>query len=51
MLTRPLGRTKIRWVDDIRNDVRKLKIKSWASCIHDCNNWKLYVEKAKIFNG
>jgi hypothetical protein len=28
MLTRPLGRPKNRWVDDIRNDIKKLKIKN-----------------------
>ena len=27
MLTRPLGRPKTRWEDDIRNDMMKLKIK------------------------
>jgi len=50
MLTRPLGRPKNRWEDDIRNDM-KLKIKNWTSCIQDRNNWKLYVEKVKTFNG
>ena len=47
MLTRPLGRPKNRWEDDIRNDLMKLKIKNWTSCIQDCSKWKLYVEKAK----
>jgi hypothetical protein len=28
MLTRPLGRPKNRWVDDIINDIKKLKIKN-----------------------
>jgi len=28
MLTRPLGRPKNRWKDDIRNDMKKLKIKN-----------------------
>jgi len=28
MLTGPLGRLKIRWEDDIRNDMKKLKIKN-----------------------
>ena len=28
MLTRPLGRPKNRWEDDIRNDMKKLKIKN-----------------------
>jgi len=35
MLTRPLGRPKNRWEDDIRNDMKKLKIKNWTSCIQD----------------
>jgi len=50
MLTRPLGRPKNRWEDAIRNDMKKLIIKNWTSCIQDCNNWKLYVEKAETFN-
>jgi hypothetical protein len=46
MLRRPLGRPKNRWEDDLRNDMKKLKIKN---CIQDRKNWKLYVEKAKTF--
>jgi hypothetical protein len=49
MSTRPLGRPKNRWEDDIINDMKKLKIKNWTSCIQDCNKWKLCVEKAKTF--
>jgi hypothetical protein len=49
MLTRPLGRPKNRWDVDIRNDMKKLKIKNWTSYIQDCSKWKLYVEKAKRF--
>jgi hypothetical protein len=33
MLTRPLGRPKNRWEDDIRNDMKQLKIKNWTRCI------------------
>jgi hypothetical protein len=47
MLRRPLGRPRNRWEDDIRNDMKKLKIKNWINCIQDRDNWKLYVEKAK----
>jgi hypothetical protein len=50
MLTRPLGRPKNKWEDDIRSDMKKMKIKNWTSCIQDHNNWKLYVEKTKTFN-
>ena len=49
MLTRPLGRQKNRWEDDTINDMKKVKIKNWTSCIRDCNKWKLYVEKAETF--
>jgi len=47
MLTGPLGKPKNRWEDDIINDMKKLKIKNWTSCIQACKKWKLYVEKAK----
>jgi hypothetical protein len=47
MLTRPLGRSKNRWEDDIINYMKKLKIKNWTTCTQDRNKWKLYVEKAK----
>jgi hypothetical protein len=41
MLRRPLGRPKNRWEDDIRNDMKKLKINNWTGCIQDSKNWKL----------
>jgi hypothetical protein len=44
MSTRPLGRPRNRWEDDIINDMKKLKIKNLNSCIQDRNKWKLYVE-------
>ena len=50
MLTRPLRRPINRWEDNIRNDVKKLKIKNWTGCIQDRSNWKLRVEKVKTFN-
>jgi hypothetical protein len=49
MLRRPLGRPQNRWEDDVRNYMKKLKIKNWTNCIQDRNILKLYVEKAKTF--
>jgi hypothetical protein len=49
MLTRPLGRPKNRWEDDIRNDIKKMKMRNWTSCIQDRSKWKFYVEKGKPF--
>jgi hypothetical protein len=49
MLRRPLGRKKNRWENNIRNYIKKLKIKNWTNCIQDRKNWKLYVEKPETF--
>jgi len=46
---RTQGRPRNRCEDDIRNGMKKLKIKNRISCIQDRNKWKLYVEKAKTF--
>jgi hypothetical protein len=37
MLIRSLGRPKNRWKDGIINDIKKMKIKNWTSCIQDRN--------------
>jgi hypothetical protein len=49
MLTRTLGLPKNRWKDNVRNDIKKVKIKNWTSCIQDRNKWELRVERAKTF--
>jgi hypothetical protein len=47
ILTRALGRPKNRWEDDIINDMKKLKINNWTSCIQDHNKWKLLLRRPK----
>ena len=47
MSIRLQGRPNNRWEDDIRNDMKKLKIKNWISCIQDRNMWKSFVKRAK----
>jgi len=47
MSKQPQGRPKSRCEDDIINDMKKLKIKNWISCIQDRNKRKSYFEKAK----
>jgi hypothetical protein len=44
-------RPKNGWEDDIRNYMKKLKLKNCTSCIQDRSRWKLYVERAKTFKG
>jgi hypothetical protein len=42
------ARTNNRWDDDVRNDLRKMKLKKWSERAHDRLEWKKIVEKAKI---
>jgi hypothetical protein len=44
---RPVGRPKSRWEDDVRNDLKKMKLIEWAEQVQDCLKWKDIIEKAK----
>ena len=46
-LTRPVGRLKDRWDDDVRNDLRRMKLLKWSEQAQDRLEWKKTVEKAK----
>jgi len=46
--SRPTGRPKTRWMDDIRKDIRKLKVPNWKTLTQDRKGWKeKLVVKAK----
>jgi hypothetical protein len=45
--TRLAGRPKIRWENDIREDLRIIEISNWTKCIEDQIKWKEVVEKVK----
>jgi len=44
---RPAGRHKSRWEDDVRSDLKKMKLMKWAEQVQDRLKWKDIVEKAK----
>jgi hypothetical protein len=44
---RPVGRPKFRLEDDVRNDLKKMKLTKWAEQVQDRLKWKDLVEKAK----
>ena len=45
--SRPVGRLKLRLEDDVRNDLRKMKLMKWAEQVQDRLKWKDIVEKVK----
>jgi len=47
---RPAGRPNFRWDDDVRNDLKKMKLVKWAEQVQDCCKWKAIVKKAKTLS-
>ena len=45
--SRPVGRLKSRWEDDVRNDLKKIKLIKWAEQVQVRLKWNDTVEKAK----
>jgi len=45
--SRPVGRPKFRWEDDVRNDFRKMKLKKLIKLVQNRLIWKDIVEKTK----
>jgi len=48
--TRPRGRPKYRWEDNIIQDLGQMRIKHWLTCVLDRAKWKDVVGKAKTSN-
>ena len=44
---RPVGRPKCPWKYDVRNDLKKMKLITWAGQVQDLLKWKGIVEKGK----
>jgi hypothetical protein len=47
--SRPVGRPKSRW-EDVRNDLKRMKLIKWILQVQDCLKWKVIVEKAKTLS-
>ena len=46
MGTRPVGRPRQRWQEDVMEDLKKLKVKNWKETAKDRRTWRALVEKA-----
>jgi len=47
LASRPKGRPKNRQEDDVRMDLKKMKIKNWKKSVLDRNSWRTIVEQTK----
>ena len=47
---RPMGRPKIRWEDDVKIDMHRLKVLNRETLVQDRGRWKDVVGKAKTLH-
>jgi uncharacterized coiled-coil protein SlyX len=47
MGTRPIGKPRQRWQEDVVEDLKKLKAKNWKEAAKDRRTWRDLAEKAK----
>jgi hypothetical protein len=48
---RKVGRPKLRWLDDMENDLRVMKVKSWRKRAQNREEWASVIKEAKVLRG
>jgi hypothetical protein len=51
MGTRPVGKPRQRWQEDVMEDLKKLKIRNWKKAVKDRTTWRDLAEKVKTHKG
>ena len=49
--TRPAGRPKLRWMDQVEEDLKRMKIIGWRAKVEDRQEWNRIVEQTKTHPG
>jgi hypothetical protein len=45
------GRPRLRWLDDVESDLKKMKVKGWKEKIRNREQWRLVVKETKAHPG
>jgi hypothetical protein len=48
---RSVGRPKVRWLDDVEEDLRKMRISGWRGKARRRDEWKSALRKVKVLQG
>jgi len=51
MGTRPVGKPRQRWQEDVLEDLKKLEVKNWKKEVKDRRTWRDLAEKTKTQKG
>ena len=46
-----VGRQRLRWMDDMREDMRKMGVTNLRIRAHRRDDWKMVVKEAKVLQG
>ena len=49
--TRPVGRLRLRWLDQVEEDLKRMKIVGWMAKVEDRQEWNRIVEETKAHPG
>ena len=45
------GRPRLRWMDDVRVDLRRMGFTNWRMRAHTRDDWKMVMKEAKVLQG
>jgi len=46
-----VGRPRLRWMDDVREDLRRMDVTNWRIRAHRRHDWKMVVKETKVLQG
>jgi len=49
--SRSVGRPRLRWMDTVREDLRRMGVTNWRICAHRRDDWKMVVKEAEVLQG
>jgi len=49
--SRPVGRPRLRWLDQVEEDLKEMKVRSWREKCKDRRLWNEIIKQAKTHQG
>jgi hypothetical protein len=49
--SRNVGRPRLRWLDDVREDLKRMGVMNWRIRAHRRDDWKPVMKAAKVLQG